>query len=165
MYTIKGPNGGLLKTRLMGINGNKNTSFDVSAKSISPPNEKTGADSVNKSPCHDGLPIGPRPVFLPPKNGANSHRRKPRPDKTPDQEVCRVQPDAEVVSFFAMTWNSLQTSPETEKKSTSKSNDIVYYRPHNAVKVPEFTPCNYERVWADHHYHKIIRHVIQNQTP
>lgn len=52
------------------------------------------------------------------------------------QEVSRVKPDAEVVSFFALAWNSLQTTSETEKKSTSKTSDVVYYRPHNSVKVP-----------------------------
>lgn len=57
------------------------------------------------------------------------------------QEVRRVKPDAEVVSFFAVSWNSLQTTPEAEKKNNApKSNDIVYYRPRNTVKVPGWYP-------------------------
>ncbi|OQR67569.1 hypothetical protein BIW11_13448 [Tropilaelaps mercedesae] len=179
MYAVtKAQNGVLSKTRLHGFNGIKYNSNSVTIveplNSISPPSgSRSPEDAVRRSSSVESITsTGPRPVFLGCANSTIAGRgsrqgkkalQQKKQQQQPEQNSPPVRPDSEVISFFARSWlavnQALESSPKAGVPNPPLRPHVVHYRPAEPAKLPDFVPCNYETVWAEHQYHKMMRHI------
>ncbi|XP_064478531.1 uncharacterized protein LOC135391910 isoform X3 [Ornithodoros turicata] len=97
-------------------------------------------------------PSGPKPVFY------QVNGRRPHSSARKQQEVVLPQHE-ELVQYLQNSWSAVCQEYEQAKQQQQLegiSTTVVYKQVPDA-STPEFTPCNFERIWADHHYQSIMR--------
>ncbi|XP_022688096.1 uncharacterized protein LOC111259951 isoform X2 [Varroa jacobsoni] len=151
-------------------------------ESISPPSgSRSPEDAIRRSPSVESITsIGPRPVFLGPakkngpvnnrrgsKNGENKKQHEGEHHQQQADSAGTPRPDDDIVSFFERSWRDVKDAlaqnipeghPEAQQKSAARRT-VVHYRPASPSILTDFVPCNYEHVWADHQYRKLIKHI------
>lgn len=149
MYTVsKAPNHVFSKSRLFGLN-TKTVAVEVNKSLATSPSPSHGGSNTKLE-----IASGPRPVFNPSKR-VTSFMRKRQEQEAERNKKENVPDHEEIVNYFNSSWRQLS---QRIQKQHLLNKEEVYFTPGNA-QLPEFTPCNFERVWADHHYEKLIREI------
>ncbi|XP_064478529.1 uncharacterized protein LOC135391910 isoform X1 [Ornithodoros turicata] len=145
MYTVsKAPNHVFSKSRMLGITP-KFASIEATS------NGKKLTNGVHENGNAEEL-SGPKPVFY------QVNGRRPHSSARKQQEVVLPQHE-ELVQYLQNSWSAVCQEYEQAKQQQQLegiSTTVVYKQVPDA-STPEFTPCNFERIWADHHYQSIMR--------
>uniref|UniRef100_A0A023FN71 Uncharacterized protein n=1 Tax=Amblyomma cajennense TaxID=34607 RepID=A0A023FN71_AMBCJ len=94
---------------------------------------------------------GPRPVFY----QVNS-RRLHSPSSHRQQEPVTPQHE-ELAQYLSDSWNMVRREYEHANQQAHNSAPQVVYKKVQPSRTPDFVPCNFERIWAEHHYWSIVQ--------
>ncbi|KAH9365436.1 uncharacterized protein LOC144138398 isoform X1 [Haemaphysalis longicornis] len=172
MYTVsKGPHHVFSKSRIIGtyrsarVDGTESPSRKTQQKNPdsraarAPPklaNSETAASRKATSTngfYHNGDAEeirGPKPVFYQVNSRrlhSPSHRRQE--SITPQHE--------ELAQYLSDSWNMVRREYEHATQQSQNSAPHVVYKKVQPSRTPDFEPCNFERIWADHHYWSIVQ--------
>ncbi|XP_037286974.2 uncharacterized protein LOC119179949 [Rhipicephalus microplus] len=95
---------------------------------------------------------GPRPVFY-----QTNSRRLHSPSSHRQQEPVTPQHE-ELAQYLGDSWNMVRREYEhaTTQQAQNSSPQVVYKKVQPS-RTPDFEPCNFERIWAEHHYWSIVQ--------
>ncbi|KAG0412168.1 hypothetical protein HPB47_010683 [Ixodes persulcatus] len=142
MYTVsKAPHHVLSKSRMLGVPP-KLASSEPATRAATNGSHQNGHPDMS----------GPRPVF-----GQVNSRRLHSPLRR-QQEDSGLPQHEELAQYLHDSWTAVCREYEHARIGGRHQNAarVVYQRPAT-VNTPEFEPCNFERIWADHHYRSIVQ--------